>query len=174
MRKTRRSIAAALATAAAVAAFAGPASALTTGDQTVGGTTLSTLSLGITTSAVALTGFAPGSAATGTGVLVVTSTNPWMLKVADGTANAGHLAQIGGTCTGSEASTVNALTVTTTGTAGNTSSAGAKTIGGGTGTIVANGNFADTLTNAYSLLLGNTETLLTGCIYGTTATYTVQ
>jgi hypothetical protein len=173
MRKTRRSIAAALTTAAVVAALAGPASALTTGDQTVGATTLSTLSLGVSMPAVTLTGFAPGSTASGTGALVVTSTAGWTLKVADATANAGHLGQTGGTCTGSEASTVNPLTVTSTGLLGSTVSAGAKAIGGAA-TTVATGAFADTLTNAYSLLLGNTETLLTGCIYGTTATYTVQ
>jgi hypothetical protein len=173
MRKTRHTIAAALATAAAFAAFAGPASALTTGDQTVGGTTLSTLSLGVSTPAVILTGLAPGGTASGTGAVVVTSTNGWTLKVADATANAGHLGQTGGTCAGSEASTVNPLTVTTSGTPGNTSSAGAKTISA-TPTTVATGAFADTLTNAYSLILGNTETLLTGCVYGTTATYTVQ
>jgi hypothetical protein len=173
MRKTRSTLAAALATAAALAAFAGPASALTTGDQTVGGTTLSTLSLGISTPAVTLTGFAPGGNATGTGALVVTSTNNWTLKVADGTANAGHLGQIGGTCAGSEASTVNPLAVTTSGLLGSTVSSGLQSIGGAA-TTVATGAFADTLTNAYSLALGSTETLLTGCIYGTTATYTVQ
>lgn len=174
MRKTRRHLAVGLATVAACAALAGSASAATTGDQLVGGTTLSTLSLGVSTPAVVLTGFAPGSTAAGTGAVVVTSTNPWTLKAADSAGNAGHLAQTGGTCTGSESSTANALSVTTSGALpGNTTSAGAVSLDG-TAKTVANGAFADTLTNAYSLILGNTETLLTGCVYGTTITYTVQ
>ena len=173
MRKTRRTLAVAVASLAAVAAFAGPASAATTGDQLVGGTTLSTLSLGISTPAVTLTNFAPGSTASGTGALVVTSTNPWTLKVEDATGNIGHLAQTGGTCTGSAASTANALSVNTTGLLGSTASVGPVSISAAQQTV-ATGAFADTLTNAYSLVLGATETMLTGCIYGTTATYTVQ
>lgn len=173
MFKTRRHIAVGLATVAAVAAFAGSASAATTGDQLVGGTTLSTLSLGVSTPAVVLTGFAPGATASGTGAVVVTSTNPWTLKAADSAGHAGHLAQTGGTCTGSEASTSNPLSVTTTGLLPGTTSSGAVSLSGSNQTV-ASGAFADTLTNAYSLILGNTETLLTGCAYGTTITYTVQ
>jgi hypothetical protein len=175
MFNTRRHITVGLAAVAASAAFATSASAAgTTGDQLVGGTTLSTLSLGVSTPAVLLTGFAPGGSASGTGAVVVTSTNPWNLKAADGTANAGHLGQTGGTCTGSEATTANALSVTTTGVVpGNTTSTGAVSLNG-TPQKVAGGVFADTLTNAYTLALGDTEALLTGCVYGTTITYTVQ
>ena len=174
MFKTRRRIVVGLATVASVAAFAGSASAATTGSQTVGGTTLSTLSLGVSDPAVTLTGFAPGSTASGFGAVVVTSTNAWILKAADGTANAGHLGQTGGTCTGSETSTAHPLSVTSVGALpANTTSAGAVTVSG-TPTQVANGTLADTVTNTYSLLLDPTEVLSTGCIYGTTITYTVQ
>src|SRR5947209_20519233 len=114
MYNTRR-LAVGLATVAAVAALAGSASAATTGDQLVGGTTLSTLSLGVSTPAVALTGFAPGSTAAGTGAVVVTSTAGWTLTAADSAGHAGHLAQTGGTCAGSELSTAHALSVTSTG-----------------------------------------------------------
>src|SRR5207245_3114062 len=126
MRKTR-SLAAALAIAG-IAAFAGPAQAATTGDQIVAGTTASTLALGVSQPTVALVGFAPGQTATGSGALLVTSTNPWTLKVADGTGNAGHLAAAALGCTGSEASTSNALSVTSSGLLGGTVSSGAKSI----------------------------------------------
>src|SRR4051812_46477952 len=133
----------------------------TTGDQAVAGTTLSTLSLGVSTPAVALGGFAPGSTATGAGAVVVTSTNPWTLKVADGTGNAGHLAAAAVGCTGSEPSTVNPLSVTTSGGSGSTTSAGPVSVSG-TSIAVANGLFADLITTSYSVALANTETLLTG------------
>ena len=173
MFKTRRHIAVGLATVAAVAAFAGSASAATTGDQAVAGTTLSTLSLGVSTPAVALTNFAPGSIATGTGALLVTSTNPWSLSAKDSAGNAGHLKAAALGCTGSEASTANPMSVTTSGLLGSTSSAGAVSLTG-SDQPVASGSFADTLTNAYSLTLANTEVMLTGCAYSTTITYTVQ
>jgi hypothetical protein len=173
MFQTRRLVVAGLATVAATAALAGSASAATTGDQAVAGTTLSTLSLGVSTPAVPLTNFSPGSIATGTGAVVVTSTNPWTLKAADSAGHAGHLAAAALGCTGSEASTANPLSVTTTGLLGSSSSAGAVSLSG-TAQNVATGSFADTLTNAYSLVLGNTETMLTGCAYSTTITYTVQ
>ncbi len=172
MSKTRR-LAVGLAAVAAFAAFAGSASAATTGDQAVAGTTLSTLSLGVSTPAVTLTNFAPGSTASGTGALVVTSTNPWTLKAKDSAGNAGHLAAAAVGCTGSEASTANAMSVTSSGLLGSTTSAGAINLSG-IDQQVANGAFSDTLTNAYSLILGNTETMLTGCAYSTTITYTVQ
>jgi hypothetical protein len=172
MFKTRR-LAVGLAAVAATAALAGSASAATTGDQAVAGTTLSTLSLGVSTPAVALTNFAPGSTATGTGALVVTSTNPWSLSASDSAGNAGHLKAAALGCTGSEPSTTNPLSVTSTGVLPSTSSHGAVSLSG-TNQPVASGSFADTLTNAYSLILGNTETMLTGCVYNTTITYTVQ
>ena len=171
MRKTR-TLAAALAIAG-IAAFAGPAQATTTGDQIVSGVTASTLALGISTPAVTLLNFAPGSTASGSGALLVTSTNPWTLKVADGTGNAGHLAAAALGCTGSEASTSNAVGVTSTGLLGGTASSGLKTISGVAQTV-ATGAFSDTVTNAYSLLIGSSESMLTGCAYTTTATYTVQ
>ena len=145
----------------------------TTGDQSVGGTTLSTLSLGVSTPAVALSGFGPGSIATGTGALIVTSTSPWSLKAADATGNAGHLAAAALGCTGSEASTANALVVDTTGGTGSTTSAGPVSVSGSS-VQVANGLSADVITTDYSLSLGNTEVMLTGCAYSTTVTYTVQ
>ena len=172
MRKTRRTFTAALAVTA-VAAVAGPAQAATTGDQIVAGTTASTLALGVSTPSVALTSFAPGSTAAGSGALVVTSTNPWTLQVADATAGAGHLTKAAVNCAGSEATTVHALIVSSSGTLGGTSAAVAKTISA-TAQTVSTGSFADTITNAYSLLLDPTEVMLTGCAYTTTGTYTVQ
>jgi hypothetical protein len=145
----------------------------TAGAQAVGGTTLSTLSLGVSTPAVALGGFAPGSTATGVGALVVTSTNPWALNAADATGNAGHLKAAALGCAGSEASTVNPLVVDTSGGSGSTTSAGPISLSG-TSVTVANGLFADVVTTSYSLLLGDAETLLMGCVYSTTVTYTVQ
>src|SRR4051812_23866936 len=101
MFQTRRLAVVGLAAVAASAVFAGNEMALTTGDQAVAGTTLSTLSLGVSTPAVPLTNFAPGNTATGSGAVVVTSTNPWTLKAADSAGHAGHLAAAALGCTGS-------------------------------------------------------------------------
>jgi hypothetical protein len=172
MFKTRRLIVG-LAAVAACAAFAGSASAANlTGNQIVGGTTLSTLSLGVSTPAVTLSNFGPGQTASGSGNVVVTSTNPWSLTASDST-NGGHMAAVALGCTGSEATTSHALSVATTGLLGGTTSDGPVSLSG-TDQEVAHGSFADTLTNAYSLLIDPTEVMLTGCAYNTTITYTVQ
>jgi hypothetical protein len=166
-----------LVVAGAVCAFSTTAPAALaanlTGNQLVGATTGSSLALGVSTPAVTLGSFAPGSTASGSGALVVTSTNPWTLSAADGAGNAGHLTAAAVGCTGSEASTANALVVDTVGGSGSTASTGPVTLSGSS-VNVANGLFADVVTANYSLVLGNTESLLTGCAYTTTVTYTVQ
>jgi hypothetical protein len=177
MRKTR-TLAAVLAVAALASVSAGTASAATT-TQLVSGTTLSTLALAATP--VALNSlFQPGQTATNTvpGTVTVTSTGGWTLTAADA-ANNGHLVSAGGPlcspATGpqSEAQTVNQIHVTTAGTLGGTT--------GSTGVAVSNlaptiatGTLADTLSQTFTLALGSTESLLTGCVYSTTITYTAS
>ena len=180
MRKTRTLAAAAVAAAALAGIGAGSASAacvsnVCTDTQVVAGTPLSTLALGVPAPAIiALTNFGPGHSATGTGTVVVTSTQGWTLKVGD-SANGGHLKQdplLNTACPASaESQTANQLNVTSTGLSA--SSAGAVAIGSSP-TTIATGAVTDTLTNAFSLLVGAGEPMSTGCVYDTTLTYTLQ
>jgi hypothetical protein len=134
----------------------------------------SALGLGVSTPSVTMANFGPGFTATGSGVLVVSGVlTPWTLKAADTTGNAGHPASSGVACTGSEARTVDPLTATAAGVLGTTSSAGALTIGASQATV-ATGVAPDTVTVNYSLAIGKTELMRTGCLFSTTITYTVQ
>src|SRR5438876_12017014 len=58
--------------------------------QPVAGTVASTLGMSVS-GPVALTNFAPGQTATGTGSITVVSTGPWVLRLSDADAtNPGH------------------------------------------------------------------------------------
>jgi hypothetical protein len=179
MRTTRRTITAALATAAALAAFAGPASAATTGSQVVAGTTLGTLALGVpATPAVLDTNFNPGFTATNAtpAALLVTSTGAWTLTV-DDAANNGHLKAAALGCATSEAQTSHQLAVQTAGGTSATNVASPVTVAApvaGLGAQVANGTLANALTASYSLLIDPIEQMQTGCAYTTTVNWTVQ
>lgn len=177
MRKTRL-IAAAVATAA-FAAAAAPAGAVTVGGQTVAGTTTGNLALGVPTVAAALTNFTPGGGGASTAVsspFVVTATGNWKLFVGDGTGNGGHLAAAALGCPGSEAQTVHQLVATTSGGTSVTHD-GPVTVGplgSGVGTQIAHGSLANTVLVDYSLAIDATEQMLTGCVYSTDTTWTVQ
>ena len=179
MRKTRTTIVVAMVAASLAAITAGPASAATT-DQTVAGTTLSTLALAATPVLLDTT-FQPGQTATNTvpGTVIVSSTGAWNLTAHDA-ANGGHLASAGDAtfCAPaggptSEATTVHQLDVDVAGTLGGTTGSSAVQIGGSPA-AVASGTLADTLTTSFSLVLDSTEALLTGCVYSTTVTYTAS
>jgi hypothetical protein len=177
MRKTRTLVVA----AGIVAALAIPAAAnAATATQTVAGTTLSTLALAATPVALN-TQFSPGQTASNSvpGAITVSSTGAWNLTAQDST-NGGHLASTAGlTCNPasgpqSAATTANQLNVSIAGTLpGITTGAGTVQIGSSP-SAVASGTLADSLLANYTLALGATEQLLTGCVYSTTVTYTAS
>jgi hypothetical protein len=147
---------------------------MTAATLTLGGTpsTATALSLTIGTSAT-FTNFRPGQTATGSGSLLATALPPWTLTVADLGSGAGHMVKAATGCTGSAAQLTNALTVTVTGSG---TSAGSKTIGA-TPVAVASGSnilVAALLSTNYSQVIPASETMLTGCVYSLTATYTLQ
>jgi len=132
----------------------------------------SALSLSIETNAT-LAPFQPGQTATGSGTLTVAAPlGSWTLKVQDSTG-AGFMAKAAAGCAGSDAQLTNRLSVTVTGSG--VTSAGSKLIDG-TATQVANGplTVATILTTAYAQIIPASQTMLTGCAYTLTATYTLQ
>lgn len=144
--------------AAALATAAGPASGLSLAVGT--GATLAPLQ--------------PGRTATGGGSLTVVDLSPWTLTVMDTGTGAGHLVKAAGpTCTGSDAQLANPLTVTVTGLG--VASTGSTTIGATAATVATGGLTAGLgLTTAYSQIIPASQTMLTGCAYSLTATYTLQ
>lgn len=153
----RRRLAVALVAGAVLLAGAAPASAL---------------SLGVGTGAT-LSPFRPGQTATGSGSLTIVSLGAWTLTVQDNGAGAGHLVKSAVGCTGSAAQTTNPLTVAVTGLG--VTSAGAKAIGATPVQVASGGLTAGLLmTTAYSLVIPSAQTLLTGCAYSETVTYTAQ
>ena len=168
MRKTRLTLAAATVTALMAA---GPAQAQLSTPQPVAGTTANTLAIGATTPAV-LQNFAPGQTATSLAPspMTVISTSGWTLQAADA-PNGGHLQAAAVGCAGSAAQTANQLEVTSSG-------AGVTHLGqqviGTTGVSVATGSLAQVFDVSYSLDLDPTEQLLSGCVYETEVTWTVQ
>ena len=136
-------------------------------------TPASALSLTIGTSA-SFSNFRPGQTATGSGSLIATALPPWTLTVADLGTGAGHMVKATTGCSGSDSQLTNALTVTVTGSG--ITSAGAKAISGTTTTVASGGNVlvAAVLATNYSQVIPASQTMLTGCVYSLTATYTLQ
>jgi hypothetical protein len=147
--------------------------------QNVSGLTLETLSLSVPTP-VALSGLQPGSTSTGTGSMLVLSTKgSWALSVQDNAAGTpGHMVAAGVGCSGSESSLVSPLTVNVTGTAvfGSVNSSGAVAVSGSAQSVASGTGVLGTavLTTSYSQSVASSESLLTGCSYSLTATYTLQ
>ena len=174
---------------AAASAFAGFAlfapSALAVGNtDTVAGTTQSLLSVAVSTPATAFTtGFQPGGTANTTGALLVTDTSSSpTLQVADltSTSNNGKMQLLNPNgilnpagCSASESVLGQALGVSVTGTgvtAHSVSLSGAnQTVATATAPVAAG-----VWTTNYSQSIGSGETLLTGCLYNVTATYTLS
>ncbi|UTI66629.1 hypothetical protein NBH00_10545 [Paraconexibacter antarcticus] len=132
----------------------------------------SALSLGVGTGAT-LSPFRPGQTATGSGSLTIVSLGAWTLTAEDDGPGAGHMVKGAAGCTGSSAQTTNQLTVAVT--ALGVTSAGAKAIGATPVQVASGGLTAGLLmTTAYSLVIPSAQTLLTGCAYSETVTYTAQ
>lgn len=191
MFKTRGRIAVGLTAVAALAVGASSAQAITT-PQVVAGVPGNTLAIGVATPTVFLSGFQPGSTATGSGNVLVTSTLPnWTLTVQDNTANAGALGKAGGAvnpstglpildglgapvvCPASaQAKTNHQMAITGNGLLPTTSGA-SGTISGAPLTV-ATGALTDTVSASFSLAVDSGELLSSTCLYNTTLTYTVQ
>ena len=184
-RAVMRAAAAAVA-ALGVAVFAAPAGAVSAG-QAVAGTVTGTLTLTAGTPS-AFTSFTQGGSYAGNtavgALTAVDTSSTWAMSVQDQTAN-GHMQASGVGCTGSESELANPLKVTVTNLGlGSVHSDGLVTIPGHTatapGTEVANQgtgtllNSANAFTTTYGQQIDTSETLLTGCIYTETATYTLQ
>jgi hypothetical protein len=147
--------------------------------QSISGLTLETLSLSVPTP-VGLSGLQPGSTSTGTGSMLVVSTKgSWSLSVQDNAAGTpGHMVAAGVGCSSSESSLVSPLTVSMTGTGvlGSVSSSGAVAISGSAQSVASGTGVLGTavLTTSYTQPVASSESLLTGCSYSLTATYTLQ
>lgn len=165
-------------TLAAMGLLASPAFAISTG-ETVTGTALSSLSLTAGTGALFTTNFAPGNTATALGALAATDTNPsWTLQVEDTGSGAGKMvAATGPTCTGSDPTMADPLQVSVTSALGGVTSAGTVSISN-TNQAVASATdqllAANVLTTNYSQTIPSSESMLSGCVYTLTATYTLQ
>jgi hypothetical protein len=191
MSKTRCLAVAALASALALAAV--PAQAATT-TQVVAGIPTDSLALSVPSTPVVLTNFKPGSTASGSGQVTVTSTLPnWTLTVADLTANAGKLGKIGNAvdpltglpvldtitgnpvvCPATSQGTTNHVLNLASVTALAGATAGASGDITGTPRTVATGHLIDTVTTGLQLPIDSNELLSSTCLYNTTLTYTAQ
>jgi hypothetical protein len=181
---------AALGIFASSAAAACPVGVTVCGGEVVQGTTLSTIALtptGTVGTPVLFDNFYPGGTSTATGALAVIDTNPsWTLEVQDLGTGAGKMIQTGGACTGSESELSTPLTV---GVSAPTSglpvggngisvdsavslSASAQAVAAAaSGGQLLDGNV---FTTNYSVSIPSTDVMTTGCVYGLTATYTLQ
>lgn len=168
-----------------------PAGSVCNAGEVVAGTTLSSIALSASGTAgtpALFSNFAPNNTATATGALTAVDTNPtWTLQVADLGTGAGKMIQTGGTCTNSESQLSRALTVGVTApTSGLPTGTGitvdpAVTLSGasqnlatnttGTGGQLLSGNV---FTTSYSVAIPSSDIMTSGCIYGLTATYTLQ
>jgi hypothetical protein len=123
---------------------------------------------------VALAGIAPHSTAAGSGTLTPVTTSSWTLQAS--ATNAGHMTAAGTGCTNSEPTLASPLQVTVAGAIGGLSSAGAISLSGSNQTVATGSSSisAGLFTTTYSQPIATTETLLAGCLYSITVTYTLQ
>jgi hypothetical protein len=148
-------------------------------NQVVAGTSLGVLAIVAAPATSFTTGFQAGSTATTSGLITLTDTNPsWTLSVNDSaTGNPGHMVAAALGCSGSEASLQNPLSVNVTSVLGGATSAGPVNISGTPQTVSSATNqllAANVFTANYSQTVNSSESLLTGCVYSLTATYTLQ
>jgi hypothetical protein len=146
--------------------------------QPVTGTALETIAIAAAP-ATFTTNFRAGATATTTGVLTATDTNAsWNLTVSDAAVGSpGHMIAAVAGCSGSEAKLENPLSVSVTSSFGKVISAGAVSISGSSQTVASSTSeplAAGLLSTNYSQTINSGETLLTGCVYSLTATYTLQ
>lgn len=174
-------VATGLSTLAVLGTFASPALA-TSANQIVTGTTLPSLSLALGTPAAFTTGFAPNNTANATGTLVATDTDGgWTLSVQDqGTADPGHMTAAALGCTGSDAALQDPLSVTLAPAVTLTgfNSVGPVSISGTTQTVATGSSSqplaANVLDTNYSQTIPSSQSMIDGCVYSLTSTYTLQ
>jgi len=128
---------------------------------------------------VALTNFAPGHTATGTGALTATTLlqPSWTLQAQDTGSGAGHMVAASTGCAGSDATLANPLQVKVTSGLGSVNSPGTISLSAANQTVASASSQilnADTLTTAYSQVIPANEQMRTGCVYSITVTYTLQ
>jgi hypothetical protein len=177
MRKTRRTLAVALAAGAAVAAFAGPASAATSSTTApVTGAVIDTLTVAAAAPSTPLVLTPGGTSPAASAVVTITDTTPatpHSLSIADLSAAAGHTAGhmdnttlAGGT---GPAHLANALHWSA-------SNAGPfSSLSGTAATVMSGGTLAvDPITVWFQQSVNSTENLVALETYGLTATYTVN
>jgi hypothetical protein len=139
-------------------------------DQPVSGTTLNVLGLAVS-APVVLTNFAPGQTATGTGVVTVVSTGPWVLRTHDGGASATAGRMLRTTGSGGAAALAQALHWSAAPTLGGTGASGNLT---GSSVVASSGTLSDVVNVSFSQPIGASEQLVSGNVYQVTVTWTVS
>lgn len=126
----------------------------------------------------ALTPFGPGRTATASGSLTATDTSTsWTLQAQDTGTGAGSMVASATGCTGSDPQLANPLQVSVTSTLGGVNSAGTTSLGAGNQTVASSTSAAlaaTVLTSNYTQVIPSSQTMLTGCAYNITVTYTLQ
>jgi hypothetical protein len=126
----------------------------------------------------ALTPFGPGKTATASGNLTATDTSTtWTLQAQDTGTGAGKMVSSAAGCTGSDAKLTNPLQVSVTGTLGGVNSAGTISLGASNQTVASSNTAAlaaTVFTANYTQVIPTSQTMLTGCAYSITVTYTLQ
>lgn len=136
------------------------------------------LSIGVGTPPGPLTPFQPGATARASGTLVVASPlASWTLTAVDGTpgtATPGRL-QRSALCSGGVPYLAQPLTVTATALLGGATSAGGRALGAVPVSLATGpATLATTLTTSFTQAIGAAETLVSGCSYSVTVTYTLS
>ena len=130
--------------------------------------------LGISLSAASVGSLAPGTTATGlTSPIVVTGllTDTWALRVS--AANTGHMVR-SGLCSQGVSSLSSQLHVALSRTLSTTTiDLASYDLGSSANPVIAHGSTPDTVNAVYSQSVAASETLVTGCAYSATLTFTV-
>jgi hypothetical protein len=126
----------------------------------------------------ALTPFAPGATGTASGTLIATdASSSWTLQAQDTGSGAGKLVASTTGCTGSDSVLSNALQLSASSTLSGVNSAGTISLGSGNQTVASSTTTAlaaTVLNSSYTQVVPDTQTMLTGCAYSITVTYTLQ
>lgn len=134
------------------------------------------LGLAVTSPPAALVPFRPGSEARSTGVVTITSSSAWTLRVSDGGGSSpapGHLLR-SGRCTQGVAFLRRPLEVTAMPQGGAGDSAGAGRLGGAAVAVASGGAGVVAVTVRLAQFIDADEQIRAGCGYALTLTYTVS
>lgn len=126
----------------------------------------------------ALSQFEPGKTATGSGAVTATDTSPsWTLQVEDQGSGAGKMVAAATGCGGSDPMLANPLQLEVMSPPSGVTSAGQISLSNSNQTIASSTSqvlTSQVFTVDYSQLLPPDETMLAGCVYSITVTYTLQ